>query len=219
MSLRKVKHPVKVAEGYEIEKKNSASSSEELIAKSTDEQKENKASNDTLLKVESKLNLPKEGEQANTMQLNQVKLVQPVQQIHLPIVNNELTSAGNGGNCSIFFNANAYDFEENKWYHATISKLKEVAPVQIKSGSCRRVETGLFIHELQRNLKNYFLILSYPNSVIMQLIDACIQPNENRSHFDLLNLVNRQVLIRIEKTEKDNRSYFNVVEVKPLKNN
>lgn len=214
MSLRKVKHPVKVAEGYETEKENSIPSPDEQIANFIDEQKENKASNVMLLKVESK-----EGEQANTMQLNQVKPVQPVQQIHLPIVNNESTSAGNGGNGSIFFNANAYDFEENKWYHATISKLKEVAPVQIKSGSCRRVETGLFIHELQRNLKNYFLILSYPNSVIMQLIDACIQPNENRSHFDLLNLVNRQVLIRIEKTEKDNRSYFNVVEVKPLKNN
>ncbi|AMW97932.1 hypothetical protein [Rummeliibacillus stabekisii] len=228
MSLRKVKHPVKVAEGYEIEKKDSIPPSpEEQIAKFIDEQKETNAVHVPSLqeRVEAKLNLPKEEEQLNNMpQQNQVQPVQPVQpmkpmhQIHLPISAGESTSAGNGGNFSIFFNANAYGFEENKWHPATILSVEPIKPIKLKNDSlCQRVKFKWFLQDQQINLIDNVLLLNYPDSVIMQVIDACIQPNENRSQFNLLNLMKRQVMVRIEKTEKDNRSYFNVVEVKPLK--
>lgn len=219
MSLRKVKQPVKVAEGYETEKKNSIPSPEEQIAKFNDEQKENNAVHVPSLQERIEANLKKEGEKLNNMQ--QAKEVNQVIEIPLQKGGNESMSAGNGSNSSFFFDANAAQspYEEG-WHKATILAVEPTKPIKLKNDFlCQRAKFKWFLQDQQINLIDNVLLVHYQDSVIMQVINSCIQPNENRSQFDLLNLVNRQVMVRIDKTEKDNRSYFNVVEVKPLKNN
>lgn len=219
MSLRKVHHPIIVADVIPEDKKGSMQTAKEQIEEFMEGQKENNAVHIPSLKekVEGRFNLPKEVEKLNNMpQPNQVK---PMNQIHLPIGAGETTSAGNGSNPSIFFDANTVDYLYREgWHKATILAVEPTKPTQLKDGSlCQRAKFKWFLQDQQINLIDNVLLVHYQDSVIMQVINSCIQPNENRSQFDLLNLVNRQVMVRVEKSKKSN--YFNVVEVKPLKNN
>ena len=216
MSLRRVKKPVSLAPE---ENENNIPTPEEQITKFKEEQKANNVEYVPSLqeKVEGRFNLPKEVAKLNNMpQPNQVK---PLNQIHLPIGAGETMSVGNGSNTSIFFDANTVDYLYREgWHQATILAVEPTKPTQLKDGSlCQRAKFKWFLQDQQINLIDNVLLVHHQDSVIMQVINSCIQPNENRSQFDLLNLVNRQVMVRVEKSKKSN--YFNVVEVKPLKNN
>lgn len=215
MSLRRFKKPVSLAPE---ENENNIPSPEEQITKFKEEQKANNVAYVPSLqgKVEGRFNLPKEVEKLNNMpQPNQVK---PMNQIHLPIGAGETTSAGNGSNPSIFFDATVVSsLYKEGWHKATILAVEPIKPIKLKNDSlCQRAKFKWFLQDQQINLIDNVLLVNYQDSVIIQVIDSCIQPNENRSQFDLVNLVNRQVMVRVEKSKKSN--YFNVVEVKPLKN-
>lgn len=110
-------------------------------------------------------------------------------------------------------------YPQEGWQEAIIQSVESTTPVKTKRGECSRAKLKLFLQGQRINLYQNLLLINSPNSVIMQLIDACIQPDENRQQYNLMNLVNHEVFVRIQKNVKGERTFYNVVEVKPLEAN
>lgn len=128
---------------------------------------------------------------------------------------NDSSSTSNVLRC---FNA-ALTLPQEGWQEAIIQSVESTTPVKTKRGECNRIKVDFFLQDQQIQLVQNILLINLPNYPIMQLIDACIQPDENRRQYNLMNLVNHEVFVRIQKNVKGERTFYNVVEVKPLEAN